>query len=89
MRAAACLRRVGAPFLLVLCAACSSGGEKQIPDYFSARINPPLKIPEGLGEPQRSRTMELPEAAFDLQPPADTDLEELLQPPRIIDDAAS
>ena len=71
--------------LLVTGAGCSSGGEKEIPDYFSARTVPPLEIPEGLSKPRAAGSVELPQAAIEIQPPPGSDVEELLRPPRIID----
>jgi len=35
-------------------AGCSSSGEKEIPDYFSARIVPALQVPADLDAPYRS-----------------------------------
>ncbi|HFC53359.1 MAG TPA: hypothetical protein ENJ43_02890 [Gammaproteobacteria bacterium] len=70
--------------LLLTGAGCSSGGGKEIPDYFSARTVPPLKIPGGLTEPRTAGSVQLPQAAMESAPPA-SDVEQLLRPPRIID----
>jgi len=68
---------------------CSSNKEKEIPAYFSAKTVPLLQVPEDLDRPQRASAMQLPEAAFQQQFPADTDVEGLLKPPHIIDDSES
>ncbi len=75
--------------LLAVVSGCSGSKEKEIPDYFSAKTIPALKVPSDLDEPFRAQGMQLPEAAFQLQLPAATDVEELLKPPRIIDDSES
>ncbi len=75
--------------IFAVVAGCSGSKEKEIPAYFSATTIPALKVPADLDEPYRSQGMQLPEAAFQLQFSADTDVEELLKPPRIIDDSES
>jgi len=75
--------------VFIVLMGCSASKEKEIPAYFSARTIPPLKVPADLDEPYRTQAMQLPEAAFQLQLPADTDVEKLLKPPRIIDDTGS
>ncbi len=75
--------------LFALLIGCSTSKEKEIPAYFSARILPALKVPPDLDKPYRAQAMQLPEAAFNLVLPVDTDAEELLKPPRVIDDTES
>ncbi len=69
---------------LMLVAGCSSSGEKEIPDYFNARVVPPLQLPADLDSPYRAQEMQLPEEAFRMQFSPDTDVEALARPPRLI-----
>jgi len=69
---------------MILMAGCSSSSEKEIPDYFDARLVPALQLPADLDRPYRAQEMQLPEEAFRLQFSPDTDVEALARPPRLI-----
>lgn len=71
---------------LAVVTGCSGSKKRENPDYFSAQTIPQLQVPEDLDRPQYAPAMQLPEAAFQQQFPADTDVEELLKPPHVIDD---
>ncbi len=82
-------RAVAPVLFLAVVSGCSGSKEKEIPAYFSAQTIPALKVPADLDKPYRAQEMQLPEDASRVQLPAGMDVEELLKPPRIVDDTAS